>query len=305
MSGWLMLRPLWLLALLPVLLGAVWARHRRRAGEWSDIIDPALMPALRRLGLFVDGKGDRAAMLPFVCAGLMALALAGPAILRPGGVEYRALDPVLLALDLSPSVVADEGVLTDAKAAAVTLLSLAGGRPVGVMVYGADAYLAFAPTSDAGSLRDVISSLSRDTLPVAGSRPDIALSMARDLFAGAGGLGGADLVLITDGAGTGPRANEEAARLAHDGARVWALTLSRVAPGAPPPRPDALADLTRAAGGAAFPADDVAGLMRRIDAVRTARMARQDTGGQAFRDLGPWLLLPAMLALLPLFQRRR
>lgn len=309
MSGLILLRPLWLLALLPVALAVLWLRHRRAAGEWGAIIDPALMPALRRLGLFTEAGGSRwQGLLPFATAAVLACALAGPAMWRPGAVEYQARDPVLLALDLSPSVVADDEVLTDAKAAALGVLDRAGGRPVGVMVYGADAYLAFAPTLDAGSLREVISSLNRDTLPVAGSRPDIALSMARDLFAGAEGtaaLGGADLILITDGAGAGPRAGEEAARLAHDGARVWALTLPRAAPGAPAPQPGALADLAARGGGEALSTEDVTGLMARVEAGRRARLARTDQGGQALRDMGPWILPVAMLALLPLFRRRR
>lgn len=309
MSGLLLLRPLWLLALLPVGAGALWLWKRRAAGEWAAIIDPALMPALHRLGLFAKAGGSRwLGILPFAAAAILACALAGPAMLRPGAVEYQARDPVLLALDLSPSVVADDAVLADAKAAALGVVARAGGRPVGVMVYGADAYLAYAPTTDAASLREILSVLSRDTLPVAGSRPDIALSMARDLFAGAEGvlaLGGADLILITDGAGAGPRADEEAARLAHDGARVWALTLPRVAPGAPAPRPGALADLAARGGGTARPAAEVAGLMTQIEAGRRARLARHDRGGQSLRDMGPWLLPGAMLALLPLFRRRR
>lgn len=235
----ILLRPWWLLVLPLTLLAAIWMRRRRLAGAWAGVIEPALMPALRRLGLLSDGRRDPAVVLPFAAAALLALALSGPAMPRQGAVEYRALDPLVLALDLSPSVVADPRALADAQASAATLLQLANGRPVGMMVYAADAYLASAPTSDADNLSGLIAVLARDTMPVAGSRPDIALSMARDLFGGRNGpgIGGADLVLISDGGGTGPRAVEEAARLATDGARVWALTLPHAAEGAPPPTP--------------------------------------------------------------------
>lgn len=311
-----LLRPLWLLALLPVLVAALWMRQRRAAGPWSAVIDPELLPALRRMGLFLDGRRDPALLLPFLAAGLLACALSGPAMLRPGPVEYRALDPLILAIDMSPSVVADPKVLTDAKAAAVGLTAAAEGRPVGLMLYAADAWLAFAPTSDATSLDGLIGVLARDTVPIAGSRPDIALSMARDLFGGASqgsgssgsgstGIGGADLVMITDGGGTGARAVEEAARLASDGARVWVLRLTRNAQGAPPPQPEALEELARAGHGAALPADQLAELTRRITAARSLRLAAEDSGGQSFRDLGPWLLPLAALTLLPLFRRRR
>lgn len=305
--GLVLLRPWWLLALPPIAAAAIWARRRRLAGAWAGVIDPALMPALRRLGLLADGRRDPQAALPFAAAAVLALALSGPALPRQGAVEYRALDPLVLAMDLSPSVVADERVLVEARTAAATLLPLANGRPVGMMVYAADAYLASAPTSDTDALSGLVAVLSRDTMPVAGSRPDIALSMARDLFGANGGpgLGGADLVLVTDGGGTGPRAVEEAARLAGDGARVWALVLPRAAEGAPPPAPDALARLARAGGGDALPAAQAPALMARIAAARTARLAREDSAGHSFRDLGPFLLPLALLAVFPLFRRRR
>ena len=302
----ILLRPWWLLVLPLTLLAAIWMRRRRLAGAWAGVIEPALMPALRRLGLLSDGRRDPAVVLPFAAAALLALALSGPAMPRQGAVDYRALDPLVLALDLSPSVVADPRALADAQASAATLLQLANGRPVGMMVYAADAYLASAPTSDADNLSGLIAVLARDTMPVAGSRPDIALSMARDLFGGRNGpgIGGADLVLISDGGGTGPRAVEEAARLATDGARVWALTLPHAAEGAPPPNPDALAQLARAGGGDAFAMDEASALMDRIAASRTIRLAREDIAGQGFRDFGPFLLPLAMLAMLPLFRRR-
>ncbi|ATQ55018.1 VWA domain-containing protein [Paracoccus yeei] len=307
LGGLILLRPWWLAALPLIALAWAWVRQRRAAGEWTAVLDPALMPALRRLGLLTDGRHTPDVALPFLAALALVLALSGPAVLRPGAVEYRALDPLILAMDLSPSVAGDQRVLDEARSAAAMLLPLAQGRPVGLMLYAGDAYLASAPTSDAATLSDLIAVLSRDTMPVAGSRPDIALSMARDLFGGRDGpgLGGADLVLVTDGGGVRPRAVEEAARLASDGARVWALVLPAAAAGAPPPAPGPLADLARAGGGEAMPAADPPALMARIAARRTARLARDDTAGHSFLDLGPWLLPLAMLAILPLFRRRR
>ncbi|MGQ0563887.1 MAG: VWA domain-containing protein [Gemmobacter sp.] len=312
MTQVLLLRPWWLVALLPVLVLALWVRRRQLAGEWAGVIDPRLMPALRRLGLIADGRADPLAMLPFVAAAGLALALSGPAVLRPGAVVFRALDPLVLVLDLSPSVVADDAVLADLQAAAATMLGMAEGRPVGMMVYAADAYLASAPTSDAASLQGLIAVMAQDTMPVGGSRPDIALSMARDLFGGSDGpgqdgpgLGGADLVLVSDGGGAGLRAVEEAARLRTDGARVWTLALPRSSPGAPPPDLAGLAALARAGGGADLPAGQARALMARIAEARTARLIRDDTVGQGFRDFGPWLLVLPLLALFPLFRRRR
>lgn len=306
MSDLILLRPWWLICLPLLIALAVWTRHRKLAGGWVAIIDPPLLPVLRRMGLLTEGRHSGELWLPYLAAGIIAVALSGPAVQRPGSIEMRALDPMILMLDLSPSIVADARVLGNMQAAAAELLSLSGGRPVGMMVYAADAYLASAPTSDAMSLQGLVAVIEQDTIPVAGSRPDIALSSVRDLFgSGDYGLGGADLILITDGGGTGPRATEEAARLASDGARIWTLALTENAEGAPRPDENSLAELAEAGGGASLTAQEVPELMAGIAAARNARLVRDDTGMLVMRDFGPWVLMIGCIALFPLFRRRR
>ncbi|MBV0892113.1 VWA domain-containing protein [Paracoccus sp. Z118] len=307
MTAFVLLRPLWLLALLPLAALFLWLRRRGAAGGWEALVEPSMLKALRGLGLLVEGGGRRMALLPWLAAGALAVALSGPAVLRPGATEFRALDPLILMLDLSPSVVADESVLNELRSRAAELLAGAEGRPVGVLLYAGDAYLASAPTSDAASLQGLVAVLDRGIVPVAGSRPDVALSMSRDLFAAPDvqGLGGADLVVLSDGGGITPRAIEEAARMKTDGARVWTLALPRAAEGAPPADGAALEQLAAAGGGAAFASAAVPDLMARIARARTARLAEESTAGQAFRDFGPPILLLALLALWPLFRRQR
>lgn len=307
MADLVLLRPLWLLALLPIAALALWRRYALKPGRWSALIDPQLLPALRELGVLIDGSGARLLRLPFLAAAFAAVALSGPAQLRPGSTEFRVLDPMILILDLSPSVVGARAPLEELQFAAAELVALAAGRPVGLMVYAADAYLAQPPSSDPAGLEGLIAVLTRDTMPIAGSRPDIALSMARDFFATEDGAGlvGADLVLISDGGGASLRANEEAARLASEGARVWALALPASAEGAPLANPKALEDLAIAGGGSAVAAGQASELSERIARSRTARLARMTGSATSFRDYGPWLLPLAMLALLPLFRRRQ
>lgn len=306
MSDLILLRPWWLICLPLLVALAVWTRHRKLAGEWVAIIDPPLLPVLRRMRLLTEGRQTGELWLPYLAAGIVAVALSGPAVQRPGSIEMRALDPIILILDLSPSIVADARVLDHMQAAAAEVLSLAEERPVGMMVYAADAYLASAPTSDAMSLQGLVAVIEQDTIPVAGSRPDIALSSVRDLLgSGDYGIGGADLILITDGGGTGPRATEEAARLTSDGARIWTLALTENAEGAPSPDGSGLAELAKAGGGASLTSQQVPELMALIAVARNARLVRDETGMQVMRDFGPWLLLVACIALFPLFRRRR
>ncbi len=174
------------------------------------------------------------------------------------------------------------------------------------MVYAADAYLASAPTSDTSSLQGLIAVLSPATMPVGGSRPDIALAEARDIFAtreGPSDPGGVDFILISDGGGA-DRALDEARRLASEGARVSTLSLAPQTPGGPPPDPAALAALAREGAGAAAPARAPRPVLDRIEAARIARIAVSPDATRVFRDLGPYLLALAGLPALALFRRR-
>lgn len=286
----MLLRPLWLAALIPLALLAVLILRRARAGGWEAIIHPEVLARMRALGIVAGGAGLLPRALPFAAAAVIVAALSGPARLTDGGPGLVAADPLILMLDMSPSV-AGGARLDDAQAAAAQILQLAA-RPVGVMVYAGDAYSASAPTSDAASLQGLVAVLGPQTMPLAGSRPDIALAHLRDLF---GSMDGADLIVISDGGGTGTRATEEAERLRSEGARLWTLALDQ---------PDALAALARAGGGEMLPAREARELMRRIEAGRRLRLAQGPDAPLIFRDLGPWLLPLAMALLLPLFRRR-
>lgn len=299
-EGAVLLRPLWLLALLPLagLAALIW--RGRRGGEWAGLVDPALWAAMRRIGQVAVARREPGRLAPALAGLAVTLALAGPAVLRPGAPDFRPLDPMLLLLDLSPSVTGGEG-LSDLQAAAAFLLSQAGGRPVGLVAYAADAYLASAPTADADSLQSLIAVLSRDTMPVTGSRPDIALAGVRDILGA--GLDGADIVVISDGGGAGGPSLAEAARLHAEGARIWTLAIERVAEGAPPPDRGALDALAAAGGGAGAAARDPRPLLPRIEAARHMRLAASPEAGRLLRDLGPWILLLALPPALLLMRR--
>ena len=88
--------------------------------------DPVALPRLRRGGAFSSSRSP------------------DPPCPRQGAETYERLDPIILMLDLSPSV-ASGPALADLQAAAAQVLQSAGGRPVGIMVYAADAYVASAP----------------------------------------------------------------------------------------------------------------------------------------------------------------
>lgn len=304
----MLLRPLWLLALAPVVLGAVALWRRQTAGGWEGIVSPGVLGFLHHHGYLGAPARRWPLLLPFAVAGATVLALSGPAKLREDGIAYARLDPLVLMLDLSASVTGG-GNLGDAQAAAAFILQNAGGRPVGIMVYAADAYVASAPTSDTATLESLIAVLDARTMPVGGSRPDIALAEAATVFAAPDmpGIGGTDLVILSDGGGAGTRAEQEAAALRARGARVWTLALDRadLPPEAPAPDIAGLAAIAAAGGGAAGSARDPRPLMAEIAAARTVALARSPEAPLVVDDLGRWLLLMALPAALLLFRPER
>jgi hypothetical protein len=97
------LRPEWLVAIpLVVLVAVVFARGRLGAGNWRDVVDPALMPyVLSR----APGRGADYRWWLLGLGGVLAvLALAGPAWQRIEQPVFRAEQALVVALDLSRSM---------------------------------------------------------------------------------------------------------------------------------------------------------------------------------------------------------
>ena len=305
MTGLVLLRPWWLLALLPAAALALWLWRRRAAGEWAAVIDPDLLAAMRRLGHLSVGGADTSPFLACAAAGLVAVALAGPATPRAATDTYERLDPIVLMLDLSPSV-ASGPALAELQAAAAQVLQSAGGRPVGIMVYSRGRLYRLCPDlgrrEPAGHHRRALGRDHAGRRQPPGHRARGGPRHLRRATEGAD-PGGADFVLISDGGGA-DRARDEARRFADEGARVSTLALAPRTPGGPAPDPEALAELAQLGGGATAPARTPRPVLERIEAARISRIARSDEAELVFRDLGPWLLGLAGLPALALFRRR-
>lgn len=298
MDGLILLRPLWLAALLP-LAGLVGLRLTRLpdAGGWERVMPRDMLRAMQALGHLGGRQPLWMRLRAPLALAMLILGLAGPALPRSDAPVLAQADAVVLAVDLSPSVARGTG-LDQAKLAAAGLAQALSGRPVGLVLYGGEAFTASAPTLDIATLQTQIGVLDGETMPGKGSRPAAAIGTAAQMLAG---LPRADLVLISDGGGVDRQALAEAERLAGQGVRIWALRLTGAAPGAPAAPGDALDRLVR--GGAVMAWED-------MDALAT-RLAR--SGGSArdpvlralhYRDLGPWLALLALPPLLVMLRRQ-
>ncbi|WP_232629585.1 vWA domain-containing protein, partial [Methylobacterium sp. Leaf118] len=213
-----LLRPLWFLALPVVAALALRAAWRSAPlGDWSRAVDPALMALATRRGLVLGGR-RQANLAAALAAGLLAVALTGPAVERPEAATFRNLDATVIVLDLSRSVT-EGGRFKEARQTAEAVAEAAGTRSVALVIYAGDAYTAVSPTTDREAIGTTLFALDADTVPDRGTHPERGLALARRMLAEANVVA-ADVVLISDGDGIGQAAEREAAAIR---ARGWQL----------------------------------------------------------------------------------
>lgn len=194
------LRPLWLLAVLPgIALPLLWARRHDLARQLRGAIAPHLLQHL------VITPQDQQRLRPVhLLSALLILggiAAAGPTWQqdRPDFLDDRA--PMILALDLSPSMNADDVPPTRLEAAKHKLHDLiqrrAGARTA-LIAYAGSAHLVLPATDDPELLDSFLQALSSDLIDVPGHDVPGVIDEARRLLAAENSP--ATLVLVTDGA---------------------------------------------------------------------------------------------------------
>jgi len=305
------LRPEWLVAIpLVVLVAVVFARGRLGAGNWRDVVDPALMPyVLSR----APGRGADYRWWLLGLGGVLAvLALAGPAWQRIEQPVFRAEQALVVALDLSRSMDAQDVSPSRLVRARLKILDILERRKSGqtaLVVYSSNAFTVTPLTTDTDTVAALVNSLSTDIMPSRGSNPIVAMQKGRQLLDQAG-AGYGEILLITDG-GSSPAAEKLARDLKAVGYSLSVLGVG-TRDGAPIPRVSggfvtdnrgkialprleetSLRNLSVAGGGrfAVLSADD-----RDLDIllsgeVVTASASDEELATDQWREEGPWLLL--------------
>ncbi len=193
-------RPWWLLGIVAaVLLAAYWARRRVRGSHWEDSVAPELLAVL------LEPAGQISTnRLPWIaCAALIlaALGLAGPSWERlPQPVEQRG-DAMVIILDLSLSMIAEDVVpsrLVRARQKVTDILRLRKEGFTALVVYAGDAHAVVPLTDDTRTIENLLSALSPEMMPVLGSNLAGALDIARQLLANSRVSQGR-MLLVTDG----------------------------------------------------------------------------------------------------------
>ncbi|MDH3490612.1 MAG: VWA domain-containing protein [Gammaproteobacteria bacterium] len=305
------LRPEWLLAIpLVVLVAVIFARGRLSSGNWRDVIDPVLMPyVLSR----APGRGIDHRWWLLALGGVLAvLALAGPAWQRVEQPVFRAEQALVVALDLSRSMDAEDILPSRLARARLKILDILARRKSGqtaLVVYSSNAFTVTPLTTDTDTVAALVNSLSTDIMPSRGSNPAIAMQKGRQLLDQAG-VGYGEVLLITDGGSSA--AAEKVAREVKSAGYTLSVLGVGTREGAPIPRASggfvtdnrgkiavprleerSLRALAVAGGGrfAVLSADN-----RDLDVllsgeVTTASSSAESLATDQWREEGPWLLL--------------
>lgn len=303
MADLVLLRPWWLLAMpLIAVIGVLALRRARGLGAWEEAVDPALMRAMERFGRIVPGRARRL-FIPVAVAVIVAAALTGPATRLANPQTFRNLDGIVIALDLSRSIV-EGGSLDDAQAATQLVLQEAAGRPVAIIAYAGEAYVASAFTTDAPALSPLLAVLGSDIVPNPGSRADRALALAGRIFEEAEILRG-DVILVTDGDNLSQEAFDSAEALAASGIHVNAYLVRPTDVHGDMPAPDeaGLERLTMAGDGFFGEAREPVQLAESVGRRAASELAKGDTAALFFRDFGRYLLAFALVPALLLFRK--
>ena len=194
------IRPYWLLAIIPfVAIVALMLRNKLSQGNWSAVCDAELLPYL------LQEKAVSQSRWPLTTGAVAALlaivALAGPTWQRLPSPVFRNESALVIALDLSRSMDAEDikpSRLIRARYKIADILKQRKDGQTALLVYGGDAFTVTPLTDDTETIDSQLSALTTDIMPSEGSNTAIVLEKAVDLFKQAG-LQKGQILLVTDG----------------------------------------------------------------------------------------------------------
>ena len=194
------LRPWWLLGLIPALASffALW-RINSTITAWDKAIDKSLLPYLLDRS---KNAAQRTPLLLLVSVWMLAItAMAGPVWEKlPQPVQQRE-DALVIVLDLSLSMFADDHIpnrLDLAKRKLRDILELRDEGQTALVVYAGDAHTVTPLTDDTVTISALVPSLSPNLMPLFGSNPMSAITLAIDLLDDVSASVG-KILLMTDG----------------------------------------------------------------------------------------------------------
>ena len=302
------LRPLWLVALLPV-CWVLFSLQRRRSDAhiWGGVIADHLLQHLTSRDE-VSATLLRPESLLGVVLAFSVFALAGPTWQKEHSPFVEDQAALVVALELSSTMLAQDlqpSRLERARHKIVEILELRKGAHHALIAYAGTAHMVTPFSRDHELLGSLAEAMTPEIMPVEGDAPQEAYALARSLLEKAG-MSGA-VVLLTDGASA-----EAALRIAElrkgDGPTLHVLAVAggpeAIAPPGSPPAPPLMEAPLReivAAGGGEYLAvtSDNRDVERLVGNVQTAFQSVDAGGGKRWKDMGyyfvPFVALGCLL----------
>lgn len=184
-----------------LLLLICWLLQTRHSGQGQHKhwIDPELLAALSGSAV----KRQRRQTIPALTIAfiMLGIALAGPAWEKRESPVMKSRDALVIVLDLSVSMLAEDIKPSRLKQAQFIIQDVLKARRDGqtaLLVFSDDAYTVAPLTDDTNTLKNLLLALNPDVVPGHGSNPLAGLKQAADLLSNAAVARG-QILLITDG----------------------------------------------------------------------------------------------------------
>ncbi|AZQ85430.1 VWA domain-containing protein [Colwellia sp. Arc7-635] len=199
MTDFHFIRPLWLLAIIVLMLMLFMLKKLRiKQSGWQQLLPAHLAKVL------VQGNArakSSSLVIPFFIGLLSILAMAGPSWQKLPQPVYQVAQGSVLIMDMSYSMYATDVApnrLTRARYKAIDLLDSIKDGEIGLIAYAGDAFSISPLTDDSNNIKLLLPSLSPELMPALGSNPLAALTLANEMLVNAGHNSG-DIYWFTDG----------------------------------------------------------------------------------------------------------
>ena len=195
-----LIRPLWLLALIPWIL-LVWrmAKTTFLQSGWHRVCDAHLLPHILNQPKQISKKYP--AFLVLIAGILTIIALSGPVYHQLPQPVFRNQSALVLILDLSLSMDATDAKpsrLIQSKHKIVDILRKRREGQTALIVFANQPFVVSPLTNDTATISLQLATLETGLMPAQGSRPDLAMEKAVDLLH-QGGINRGKILLVTDG----------------------------------------------------------------------------------------------------------
>ena len=198
------IRPTWLLAMFPYLVIIVFMlRNKLSRGNWSAVCDADLLPYLLQEKPRQNNRWVLTSSA--IAAFLVIVALAGPSWQRIPSPVFRNESALVIALDLSRSMDAEDikpSRLIRARYKIADILKRRKDGQTALLVYSGAAFTVTPLTDDTETIASQLTALTTDIMPSEGDNAELVLNKAVDLFKQAG-LQKGQILLVTDGVDVG------------------------------------------------------------------------------------------------------